>query len=71
MAAIHAGLDALERTKFSETPTIGEIAAACAIGYVDLRLPDLDWRTTRLKLAEWYARFEKYPSMIATAPKAL
>lgn len=70
MAAIYAGLDALERTKFADPPSIGEIAAGCALGYVDLRLPDLEWRATRPKLAEWLARFEKYPSMIATAPKA-
>jgi glutathione S-transferase len=70
LAAVNAGLDALERTKFAETPSIGEIAAGCAIGYLDLRLPDLNWRATRPKLAEWYARFEKYPSMLATAPKA-
>ena len=69
LAAVNAGLDALERTKFAETPSIGEIAAGCAIGYIDFRLPDLNWRATRPKLAEWYARFEKYPSMLATAPR--
>jgi glutathione S-transferase len=70
MAAVHAGLDALERTKFAETPSIGEISVACALGYIDFRLPDNDWRAARPKLAEWLARFEKYPSMVATAPKA-
>ena len=70
MAAINAGLDALERTKFAEAPSIGEISVACALGYIDFRLPEIEWRATRPKLAEWLARFEKYPSMIATAPKA-
>jgi glutathione S-transferase len=70
MAAIRAGLDALERTEFSQTPAIGEIAAACALGYLDLRIPDLGWRETRPKLAAWLARFEEWPAMRATAPKA-
>ncbi len=30
--------------KFAEDPTIGEISVACALGYIDFRLPDLDWR---------------------------
>ena len=37
-AAIAAGLDALERTKFADPPTIGEIATGCTIGYLDFRL---------------------------------
>jgi len=69
MTAVEAGLDALERVKFTDPPTIGEIAAACAIGYIDFRLPDLDWRTTRPKLSAWYAKFCEYPAMKATAPK--
>ena len=69
IAAVEAGLDALERTKFAEYPTIGEIAVGCAIGYLDFRLPDLDWRATRPKLSAWYGKFSEYPSMKATAPK--
>ena len=52
-----AGLDALERSEIRRRPTIGEIAAGCALGYIDFRLPDLDWRASRPKLAAWYARF--------------
>jgi glutathione S-transferase len=69
MTAVEAGLNAFERVKFAEPPTIGEIAAACAIGYIDFRLPDLDWRATRPKLSAWYAKFCEYPAMKATAPK--
>ena len=47
MTAVESGLDALERLKFSDSITIGEIAVACAIGYLDFRLPDLDWRGKR------------------------
>jgi glutathione S-transferase len=68
MGSILAGLDALERSKFAQDPTIGEISVACALGYVDFRLPDLDWKTPRPKLSSWYAQFCEYPSMKATAP---
>jgi glutathione S-transferase len=69
MRAVEAGLDALERSKFSEVPTIGEISVACALGYINFRLPDLDWRTSRPKLAAWFEKFSNYPSMQATQPK--
>jgi glutathione S-transferase len=68
MAAIGATLDVLERSTFTDPPTIGEIAVACAIGYVTFRLPDLDWRTARPKLAAWYDTFCEYPAMKATVP---
>ena len=61
-------LGALEKVKFAKDPTIGEISVACAIGYVDLRLTDLDWRSSHPNLSSWYAQFCKYPSMKATAP---
>ena len=51
-------------------PTIGEISVACAIGYVEFRMPDLDWKSSRPKLSAWYARFCEYPSMKATVPAA-
>jgi glutathione S-transferase len=66
---IRSVLDALERVSFAADPTIGEISVGCALGFIDLRLGDLDWRATRPKLAAWYAKFSQYPSMLATAPK--
>jgi glutathione S-transferase len=68
LKAIAAGLDALGQVKFVEVPTIGEISAACALGYIDFRLPQLDWRATRPKLAAWFEKFSEYPSMKATMP---
>jgi glutathione S-transferase len=67
-ATIAAAIDALERVSFAKNVTIGEIAVACALGYVDFRLTDLDWKSSHPKLADWYARFCEYPSMKATAP---
>ena len=70
LQTVLAGLDALERVTFAKDPTIGEISAACAIGYVEFRMPDLDWKSSRPKLSAWYAQFCEYPSMKATAPAA-
>ena len=67
-ATIAAGIDALERVNFAKDPTIGEIAVACALGYIDFRLPDLDCKGSHPKLSAWYARFCEYPSMKATQP---
>ncbi len=70
MAAVTASLDVLARAKFADDPTIGEISVACALGYLDFRMPDLDWKSSRPTLAGWYAKFCEYPSMKATAPAA-
>ena len=67
MTALLAGLDALERTDFSNPPTIGEIAVACTLGYIAFRHTDLDWKSSRPRLASWYAQFCEHPSMKATA----
>ncbi|MEP6828802.1 MAG: glutathione S-transferase N-terminal domain-containing protein [Rhizomicrobium sp.] len=69
MAAMLAGMDALEHTEFSDPPLIGEIAVGCALGYIDFRQPELDWRRSRPRLTAWYAQFCEHPSMKATAAK--
>lgn len=71
LAAVTRSLDILERTKFLEVPTIGEIAVACALGYIDFRLPELNWREGRSNLHDWYEKFAQYPSMKDTWPQAL
>jgi glutathione S-transferase len=68
MDTVAATLDIFERVKFADPPTIGEISVACALGYLDFRIPDLDWKTPRPKLAAWFARFREYPAMQATEP---
>ena len=49
---------------------IGHIAVGCALGYVDFRHADRDWRANRPALAAWAADFANRPSMLATAPPA-
>lgn len=69
MAAMLAGMDALEHTPFNDPPLIGEIAVGCALGYIEFRMPELDWKRGRPRLAAWYAQFCEYPAMKATAAK--
>ncbi len=63
-------LDALEEEAPSfEGVDIGLIAAACALGYLDFRFPDEDWRNGRPRLEAWYEEFAKRPSLARTVPK--
>jgi len=71
LAAVNAGLDVLNRAKLADKVTIGEIATACAVGYLDFRIPELGWRDSRPNLRDWYEKFAQYPSMQATWPKQL
>ena len=50
------------------TLTVAPIAAACAIGYMELRDCQPGWRDRHAGLADWYDRFAGRPSMRATAP---
>jgi glutathione S-transferase len=70
MAKINGALDAMEKeaAALKGAVTIGHITIACALGYLDFRFGDLDWRNKRKKLAAWYGKFAQRPSMKATMP---
>jgi glutathione S-transferase len=51
-----------------DVPLIGELALASALGYLDLRMPQKNWRNGHPDLAEWFEVFSKRPSMRATEP---
>jgi glutathione S-transferase len=72
LAKVNYGLDELERhAKDLEGPiNLGQIAAACAIGWLEFRKPAGDIRKGRPKLFAWYDSFVKRPSLQATQPKA-
>ncbi|UFN47673.1 glutathione S-transferase family protein [Roseomonas sp. OT10] len=63
LAALEAGLppqgDAL---------TVGEIAAGCALGWLDVRAPEEAWRGRHPGLAAWFDAFAARPSMQSTKP---
>jgi glutathione S-transferase len=58
MSHLHGKLDA------------GQIGVACALGYLDFRHGDRDWRRSHPALAAWYQKFAARPSMEATVPPA-
>ncbi len=49
-------------------PTIGALAVAAALAYLDLRFADEPWRPSRPRLAQWYAGFSSRRSWRSTAP---
>lgn len=49
---------------------IGQIALACALGYLDLRHGVRDWRATRPALAAWFAKMDARESLCKTRPPA-
>lgn len=64
-------LDALEARWMSHLAgrlDMGQIAVGCALGYLDFRHPDRDWRAAHPALADWFAAFGARPSMAATVP---
>lgn len=69
---IRATLDSLEQevAGFGETLDIGTVTIACALGYLDFRLPSLPWREEHPRLAAWYDEIAKRPSLVATEPRA-
>jgi glutathione S-transferase len=68
----HQGLDFLEQDSASlgSEPTIGLLSIAAALGWLDFRYADDDWRISRPTLAAWFAGFSARPSMQATMPSA-
>lgn len=48
--------------------SLGHVALACALGYLDFRHPDLNWREGRGALASWFAEMETRPSLAQTRP---
>ena len=72
-ASIQRTLDALNAEAgllALQTPGVCEITCASALGYLDLRLPYLEWRKNREALAGWYTVFAQRPSMQKTQPPA-
>jgi len=47
---------------------MGHIALACALGYLDFRHDDRNWRKGRDALDDWFAAFAMRPGMQATRP---
>lgn len=64
------GANEPDAASHGEQADIGQIAAACAIGWLMFRAPFGDVLASRPRLADWYTRFSSRPSMRATEPHA-
>lgn len=64
VAALEASADRLAARQ-----DIGTITAGCALGYLDFRFADLDWRGPAPALADWWAGYRETPPMARTTPR--
>ena len=70
---IRRSLAELETDAIAELTSHFDIAAisvACALGYLDFRHPDMQWRSDNPQLAAWYVDVSQRPSMLETQPPA-
>jgi glutathione S-transferase len=52
----------------ADAPHIGDIALGCALGYLDFRFTDWNWRAEFPSLGGWYGPLAKRPSFETTLP---
>jgi len=69
-SAILRGVDAIstDRKTAGDRFDLGDITAACALGYLDLRHGDLEWRKGRTELAAWFETVSQRRSLQMTVP---
>lgn len=48
--------------------SLADIAVGCALGYLDFRFPDIDWRADHPNLGKLYDKLSQRPAFIDTAP---
>jgi glutathione S-transferase len=67
---IMQGLATLEEmaSRLEQTPFIGEISVGSALGYLDFRFADINWRDACPSLEMWFNKFSERYSMRATRP---
>jgi glutathione S-transferase len=50
--------------------TLADVAAGCALGYLDFRFPEVEWRSGHPNLARLQEKLSARPSFIETQPQA-
>jgi glutathione S-transferase len=74
-AVIDAALDMMARELGEQawcmgTPfTFADIAVGCALGYLDFRFPDIDWRDRHPNLGKLHDKLMQRPSFAETVPR--
>ena len=73
-SALDRTLTHIERYEVSRLRTafgsVAEISLACALGYLDFRHPEFDWREDSPELELWFAEISRIPSFAETVPEA-
>lgn len=71
-SGIHRALDLLETEadKFVGAFDLGAMSIAVALGYLDFRYPESEWREGRDRLAGFYQKWADRPSFGSTQPPA-
>ncbi len=69
--SVNRALDKMETEAdgLGQDINIGTIATGVALGYLDFRFGDDNWRAERPALADWFDIFCDRPSMVETIPK--
>jgi len=69
-AKIARALGALERyTAESAAWNMAHLSTACALGYLNFRYGDYDWRADHPDLARWFNCAKQRPALDATSPQ--
>jgi glutathione S-transferase len=73
---VHASLDAMAKG-LGDKPfcagihlSLADIAVGCALGYLDFRFPDIDWRATHPSLARLSEKLAQRPSFSDSTPSS-
>ncbi|HEX7750654.1 MAG TPA: glutathione S-transferase N-terminal domain-containing protein [Bordetella sp.] len=72
---IHASLEAMNKSLGDHqycmgiNYTLADIAVGCALGYLDLRFPDLDWRASHANLIRLFDKLAIRQSFVDTVPQ--
>lgn len=73
---VDAGIEALARELGGkaflrgDTLSLGDIACACALLWLEFRLPEIGWRSGHAALGRWIERLESRPSFANSKPPA-
>jgi glutathione S-transferase len=74
MGKVHAAIKAMGQGLGDKTWcsgnhfTLADIAVGCALGYLDFRFPQIDWRSDHANLTKLYERLSARQSFIDTVP---
>ena len=71
--AIFRSIEAIENdiSRFEGGLTIAHIGLGAALGYLQFRLPDLDWQKNCPKTSAWFETFSHRSSMTETDPELI